>query len=163
MPTAQYTALANVTLSTTATSVTFSSISQAYKDLMLVCSPVATSQLSFWVRANSDSTSNYLGINLRTQTPPSFTSQVYTDSGFTTGFSASVPTSTGGFISKLDIMDYSATDKHKTALIRSNGASQAVEMTAQRWASTSAITSLACIVTNSSFAAGTTFALYGVA
>ncbi len=67
----------------------------------------------------------------------------------------------------INVMDYSATDKHKTALIRggSNTAGNpGVTMTAGRWASTSAITSLAVNTAYSrSWAAGSTFSLYGIA
>ena len=64
------------------------------------------------------------------------------------------------------IMDYSATDKHKTLLSRTNinndtypGASA----TAGRWASTAAITSILLFPSSGSWLTGSTFALYGIA
>jgi hypothetical protein len=59
-------------------------------------------------------------------------------------------------------MDYSATDKHKTVLVRSNAASTGVEAIAQRWASTAAITSILVFPSTGSWAAGGTFSLYGI-
>jgi hypothetical protein len=61
----------------------------------------------------------------------------------------------------LQIMDYSATDKHKSALTRTTHTSQSVvEALASRWANTAAITSLA--VSGGTFNVGSTFALYGI-
>jgi hypothetical protein len=61
------------------------------------------------------------------------------------------------------IMDYSATDKHKTSLIRGNDAGAEVIAHAQRWASTSAVTSVRALITANNFASGSTFSLYGIA
>lgn len=59
-------------------------------------------------------------------------------------------------------MDYSATDKHKTFLIRSGDATETWAI-AGRWASTTAISSLKILDTASAtFDVGTTFALYGI-
>jgi len=58
-------------------------------------------------------------------------------------------------------MDYSATDKNKAALTRSGAAAQVTVMLSTRWANTVAITSLTVVPQTSSFAAGSTFNLYG--
>ena len=63
----------------------------------------------------------------------------------------------------LQIMDYSATDKHKTALARNNVAGIGVEASATRWANTAAITSVQVYVDTGSFAIGTTLSLYAIA
>jgi hypothetical protein len=59
-------------------------------------------------------------------------------------------------------MDYSATDKHKTVLCRSNHASISTRAIANRWANTAAITSIKVELNSSSFDTGSTFNLYGI-
>jgi hypothetical protein len=60
----------------------------------------------------------------------------------------------------LQFLDYSATDKHKTVLSRTNIASGYVAMSANRWASTSAINTIK--IESVTFAAGSSFYLYGI-
>jgi hypothetical protein len=66
----------------------------------------------------------------------------------------------------VQIMDYSATDKHKTILGRTDGENSGTRLTAAlsaRWANTSAITSLRVYDGNgSNYLTGSTFNLYGV-
>jgi hypothetical protein len=64
----------------------------------------------------------------------------------------------------LNIMDYSATYKHKTILGRVNLTDWGTRAFATRWASTSAITSLTISIAGGPvFAIGSSFALYGIA
>ncbi len=58
------------------------------------------------------------------------------------------------------IMDYSATDKHKTVLYRYDNPGVGTMAAASRYASTSAVT---VVKAEFGFAAGDTFALYGIA
>jgi hypothetical protein len=62
----------------------------------------------------------------------------------------------------IQIMDYSATDKHKTILSRYNSPSASLQMAAERWANTSAITSIYCGMKTGTMSSGTTLSLYGV-
>lgn len=61
----------------------------------------------------------------------------------------------------VNFMDYSATDKHKTVLVRANANGAGVEASANRWASTNAITSIK-VFYGYNFSIGSTFALYGI-
>lgn len=165
MPTPTYTPLANITLGSTSSTVTFSSISQLYRDLVLVVMPIGSTASNFLVQVNGDTTNaNYSVVNMRGN---GFGASSGTTSGYpgwNVAFSSSVLT-TAGHNTRLEIMDYSATDKHKTALIRTNNTplGEATEAEAGRWANTAAITSLTCVTQGSSFVAGSTFALYGIA
>jgi hypothetical protein len=61
------------------------------------------------------------------------------------------------------VMDYSATDKHKTILKRNGGGNQdQVWGGAGRWANTGATTSLTLYYAIGNIAVGTTFSLYGI-
>jgi len=156
MPTPTYTPLANLTLSSTAASVTFSSISQSYRDLVLVAVTTGSQTTSISMNLNGDTTTTnynrvYMGGSGTSATSSTATNQ-YIASSFT---------STSQHL--LNIMDYSATDKHKTVLSRLDNAADSTRATATRWANTAAITSVQILVNAGTFAAGSTFALYGIA
>ncbi len=157
MPTPTYTSLANVTLGTTAASVTFSSIPATYRDLILVYDWTSTSAASFYIRLNGDSGSNYTRVYMGAISAAASG----TESG--TGWNGlSLSAGNERQIGTLQIMDYSATDKHKTALNRANQASPYVIADAYRWANTAAVTSASFTMASGTFSAGSTFNLYGV-
>lgn len=70
---------------------------------------------------------------------------------------------TGQSVIQISMLDYSATDKHKSFLIRSDDSTQNTVAISGRWASTSAISSILVYPSANSFATGSTFALYGIA
>jgi len=154
MATPTYELLDSTTLASAASSVTFSSIDQSYGDLVLVIAGEQTANDNYDFYYNSD-TSN--------------SSYVYMEG---TGSSAGTGSGSNQFGSLSDsvhsssihhIMDYSATDKHKTTLVRSN-IDQWVIALANRWASTAAITSIELAARGGgNFVSGTTFSLYGIA
>ena len=164
MPTPTYTPLANLTLSSSAASVTFSSISQAYRDLVLVFSVVrAAGSTAAVVRLNGDSSSGTYQ-NIRAGGDgSSASSDTFNNINFfspTPGFSSA---STVPGTSIWNFMDYSATDKHKTVLSRTNIANTGTAMHAGRWGNTSAITSIeVTTLGNPAWDAGSTFSLFGV-
>jgi len=161
MPTATYIALANTTLTGTASSITFSSIPATYRDLVLVTNVVATSgvggagEQDIRFRFNSDSGNNYNRVAMTGNGSATASFAVSNEDHLFILLSSSV-ISTG----LVHIMDYSATDKHKTVLARGNLSNGRVQALAGRWADTSAITSITCLLDN--FASGGTLALYGI-
>jgi hypothetical protein len=151
-----YTPLATVTLGGTASSVTFSSIPATYRDLVLVVAGTASTLVNVGIRFNGDTGSNYSVVTM-VGNGSAASSSSFTDSF---GLAGQLSTVQGNFITQ--IMDYSATDKHKTHLGRSNLSASSVQGYASRWADTAAITSFA--VSNAgTFSTGTTFNLYGIA
>lgn len=158
MPTTTYTPLANTTLASTATSLTFSSISQAYRDLVLVVNGTASTDGNIAMRFNSDTGNNYDQV---VNYASSYTPYSWNPGGAQGLFYATLGGSTSNRTSMIiNVMDYSATDKHKVALWR-NTHLDGVEHHTGRWASTSAITSVTLSI--SSWSVGTTFTLYGIA
>jgi hypothetical protein len=158
MPTPTYTPLATVTLGSSASSVTFSSIPGTYKDLVLVVNGKSGTgtETNLALRPNNDS-GNANRVFMFSD-GSSVSSGVFTEALFI----GTLPTSESSNTTSIsNIMDYSATDKHKTILQRS---SRAVNVSAQalRWGSTSAITSIVLVVTTQSIGAGTTLSLYGI-
>jgi len=156
MATPTYTALATTTLSGTDTEVLFSSIPSGFRDLVLVADANAA-QSDLRLRINGDTGSNYNWLYAEG-----------TGSGATSS-SSSNQTSIGyfyvttgqPFVSVIQFMDYSATDKHKTLLLRNNKNTERVSMIAGRWASTSAITSISLFTLPSGGYTSGTFSLWG--
>lgn len=152
--------LANLTLSSAAATLTFSSISGSFRDLMLVANYTTSTGSYVQVRINGDTGSNYsfvemFGYGSGSGSSGSTNAQFWLDPAF--GHSTSEPA-----IGQIHFLDYSATDKHKPALVKWGQAGVAVETSAVRWANTSAITSFVLYPSSGNFATGSTFALYGV-
>lgn len=165
MPTDTYTPLANITLSSSASSVTFSSISQAYRDLVLVTDIVLASGVDYLqLRMNGISTNgSYSQVFAEGNGSSTSSSSPVTNNCLFDSYSNQILSSSTRSAHIWQILDYAQTDKHKPTLVRANNSGVAVSMGAGRFVSTNAITSLA-LNTNSGFqfAAGSTFALYGV-
>ncbi len=155
-----------MTLGTATASVTLSSIPATYRDLVLIenvkhesLSGGQSSRLRF----NGDTGSNYTMVYLAGNTGTN-SGQSGTDS--TTFAYAGRFNNTDGNNGITQIMDYSATDKHKTVLSRGNlnANGLAIFIFANRWANTAAITSLVLSPEGGgNYATGSTFALYGIA
>ena len=155
MGTPTYTAIASQTLTSSASSVTFSSIPSTYRDLVLVWANGGASTYAVGMVFNSDSTAtNYHWISMSGDG-----SSAASATSNTNFFSANY----GSGVNTIQVMDYSATDKHKSALTRINGDGGSVQARAGRWANTSAITSWQVFANATTFPSGATFSLYGIA
>jgi len=158
MPTPTYTPLATVTLTSSASSVTFSSIPATYRDLVLVVVPFGATP---YITINSDSTSgNYPVVYMAGNGSITLSSSSDTFGqlrmGVFVGGSDAIYTS--------QFLDYSVTNKHKSILSRASRSAGGVEASAARWASTSAITTLQVFgASGGTFTSGTSFSLYGIA
>lgn len=150
--------LNQITLASASSSVTFSSISQSYCDLVLVFQGTSSTDDQLSMRFNSDSGNNYNWVQIGAD-PGSglFTGAPANQNRVRIGLSS---TSQGSHITQ--IMDYSTADKHKATLSRSNKAASDVRTITGRWANTAAITSIDVIQDGGNIAAGTTISLYGV-
>lgn len=157
MATPTYELLDSEVLSSSASSMTFTSIPATYRDLVLVVD-VTTDNVRDWtVRFNSNST-GYSTVWMYGD-GTSAISQFF-GSGTLHRWQETV-VGKGMFI--MQIMDYSATDKHKTSLIRSN-TNERVHAIIGRWANTSAVNSVAIApISGANFLTGSTFYLYGIA
>lgn len=159
--TAKYTVLGNTTLATASSSVTFSSIPGGYKDLVLIVSTKAdVGGQQPYLRLNGDSGSNY-GQVFMEGNGSSASSNTYAVTSLYLSYSLGISNDTEFNTMLINIMDYSATDKHKTVLTRAGIYEYGVNSMAGRWASTSAVTSLT-FTGNGTSAAGSTFRLLGV-
>jgi hypothetical protein len=151
-----------VTLGTAASSVTFSSIPATYRDLILVANPKATATVNnLFLRFNADSGFNYPGVYMRGTSGGTSSGTFNSNLMYLDLLGAGVQTNLDQ-TSRLQIMDYSATDKHKTVLVRFDDDSQATGAFANRWANTAAITTIELFISGTTLASGSNFSLYGV-
>jgi hypothetical protein len=163
-----YIPLATITLGSAAASVSFGSIPSSYRDLVISAQGRAATATSFFrVRFNGDTGTNYNFLNMMNDGETPFSSNTTGQNGLDIDFFGNALT-TADNIYQIQIMDYSATDKHKTVLTRNNffGATSAdrrVAALSARWASTSAISSISIFLNSGNIAAGARFDLYGIA
>jgi hypothetical protein len=158
LPTPTYTALANITLGSSASSITFSSIPATYRDLVLVADYSTSPSSACEIRFNGDTGSNYSTVTMRGDGTSAFSTS-YTAAFIQPSNGTGEAANTRNLFT-FQVMDYSATDKHKTSLLRMNNPGH-TQAQANRWANTAAITSVA--IYNATFLTGATFALYGIA
>lgn len=159
-----YEPIATTTLGTAAASVTFSSISGSYTDLVLVCSVQASGVEDLCIRFNSDTGTNY------SRTTMSGTGSSAVSNRATSQTSAFVdrygipPTSGSSFATYLiNIMNYSNSTTYKTVLSRSSEASGGTDAIVNLWRNTSAITSIDIQMASLyNLSSGSTFSLYGI-
>lgn len=165
-----YQAIATTTLGSNATTVTFSSISSAYTDLVFIirCNWTTTGNAPVILTFNNDSTSNYSYVRLfgngSTATSDEITSN--TPNGMDIGYMPGTDGTAPGTII-FNIMNYSNTTTYKTSLDRwesnaSVSGKQYVAAEAGLWRSTAAINRIDLVFPSSAFATGSTFTLYGI-
>jgi hypothetical protein len=164
-----YVALANVTLGSSTSIVSFTSISQSYRDLVFIINisglTGTPTNIGSIFRINGDSGANYGEVEM------TGTGSAASSGGASGQNQLPLPSSESSTpsMTKLDFLDYSATDKHKTILTRGDRPDNRTTARAGRWASTSAITSVTFYApdyfagTVDTWNAGSTFALYGIA
>lgn len=157
---ATYTPIATYTLPSAQASYTFSSISGAYTDLVLVVAGKnSSSTYSPYIQFNGDTSTNYSITSLYGNGTNGLSARA---SGTATAYFGSLGATQGNAI--VQIQNYSNSTTYKTALIRINDAGFRVYASVMLWRSTAAITSVT--VFNESpgtFASGSTFTLYGIA
>jgi hypothetical protein len=168
MPTNTYTPLATITLTGTDSEVVFASIPSGYRDLVFSISILGTSNdQSCVMQLNADTGANYSNVRMAGWGASYGSNTTGTTYIFVSGYNYGLATSGAPTIAQGSILDYSATDKHKSTLIRSrssrdNGDGDTAAG-AGRWANTAAVTSVKFYLTGGSFIAGSTFSLFGVA
>jgi len=167
MPTT-YTPLATTTTVGGESTVTFSSISSAYTDLIIVSdviSGLTSNALS--IRFNSDTGNNYSFTYSYTDGSNAVSGRIANNNFGYLGY-FTTPGTQRGYNAIAQIQNYSNSTTFKTLLSRSNSVPgnttyPGTEIVASLWSNTNAITSVTLGIGGTTFAAGSTFSLYGVA
>jgi hypothetical protein len=125
---------------------------------LVVNSRVSSSATGYELRFNADSGSNYSYVRALGNGSTASSSSTTTTAMLVGVHDASVIGQ-----SQTQIMDYSATDKHKTVVARFDLSNSHSNMLAGRWANTAAITSVQVLSTSGlSFTSGSRLDLYGI-
>jgi hypothetical protein len=161
-----YTPIATTTLGSNTTTVTFSSISAAYTDLVLIMMHKSTgiaSAANGYFRFNSDSGSNYsktqmLGVGAAQSQRASNATQINWPFD-----------ETEWLVTKFNIMNYANTTTFKTTIFRQDAGTYGTAAVIGLWRSTSAINAISLTASDNQgggsadqFVTGSTFTLYGV-
>ena len=163
MATTTYVPLITQTLNSSASSVTLGSggtISQAYTDLVLIVNAAVTSGVCNLTMTFGDTSTLYSRTQL-TGNGSTATSARATGEAFAYVCAVTTTYSTNGIV---QIMNYANTNTYKTWLSRDTYPAGSVIQRVGLWRNTNAITSI--VIGNdggTSFAAGSTFTLYGIA
>jgi hypothetical protein len=164
MPTPTYVPLATLTLSGSDGSITFANIPATYRDLIIVCNfqNSGTGSASR-LQVNSDTGANYNGAWM-VGNGTAASGNIESAQTSARIFGAAIgPSNAFSNVGIVQLIDYSATNKHKTVVTRYGSASTDVQATCSRWASNNAITSVTIFdILGQTYQTGSTFSLYGI-
>ena len=164
--------IATVTLGSSSSTISFSSIPSTYKSLQIrgISRDTYTGagvDVEYYIRPNGDATNayaiHYLYGNGSTAAAAGAANS--TGGGIVWGSAGGVNAANIFGASIVDIVDYASTSKNKT--IRALGGTDAngsgqIALSSALWINTSAISSITLAAGTTAFAAGSTFALYGI-
>lgn len=160
-----YTPIATTTLSSAQNSVTFSSISGSYTDLVLVAnySTSTNNSVGIYAQFNSDTGSNYSATIMSGTTTTAASSRTTGATFIRIGGMVSGTSSSFSNITITNIFNYANTTTYKSILTRTGSADNVNVASVGLWRSTSAITSI--VITGESLqdiGSGSTLTLYGI-
>jgi hypothetical protein len=161
-----YTPIATTTLGSAATGITFSSISSAYTDLVLVLNLISTSAANdVRFQLNGDTGTNYSATFLYGDGTSAASRR--TSSASFIALNSGSGTTTNPVVYTFQFQNYSNTTTYKTSLVRNSTAGSEAAVIVGLWRSTSAINQIyvfeAGNTSPQTFAAGTTATIYGIA
>jgi hypothetical protein len=155
-----YTPLATTTLGSNTNTVSFTSISGVYTDLIFVFEGTMSSGTDMMIRYNSDTGTNYSSTRIRGSGTTASSDRQTNDTQFYPAIGSLANRQNIIF----QIMNYANTTTYKSGFDRINNPAAFVGAHANLWRSTAAITRIDIIGASSgNFATGSTFTLYGIA
>jgi hypothetical protein len=156
-----YTPIATTTANGTSLSVTFSSISSTYTDLILVCSLTSGNTGDAYLRFNGDTGTNYSDTVVRGNGTTASSVRNTSAAGIDVGAISAISGSNIGTLI-INVMNYSNSTTNKTSLIRFSAGSAWVNAIVGLWRSTTAISEITMASRGGNWGNGSTFTLYGV-
>jgi hypothetical protein len=156
-----YEPIATQTLGSAAASVTFSSITGTYTDLILICAITAGNTGDGYLRFNSDTGSNYSDTVLRGNGTTASSVRDTSVPGIDIGPTSLITGAEVGSL-KIQIQNYSNSTTYKTSLIRFDEATNNVSAIVGLWRNTNAITAIDIVSRSGTWGVNSTFSLYGI-
>lgn len=154
-----YTPIATTTLGSAASSVSFTSISGSYTDIEIkFAGAITTGFDAIGLQFNGDTGTTYSRVYMAGNGSTASSSLNANQSTIQIGIMGTEQSN-----SLFCIQNYSNTTTYKTALARGNASANATRAGVGTWRSTAAITRIDLIAGSSTFIAGSTFTLYGIA
>ena len=166
MPGSTYTPIATTTLGSAAATVTFSSISSSYTDIIVVVNAKASTVTNTYMQVGNgsiDSGSNYSRTGLSGNGSAASSYRGSNQTFFYCNNNSAPDASNFNYVDTIHLMNYSNTSTYKTFLNRANNAGYGVEAQVGLWRSTSAINTILLGTASGTWAVGSTFTLYGIA
>ena len=157
-----YEPIATTTIGTAQANYTFSSISGAYTDLVLVTNVKAVTSSELRIQLNSDTTTNYSYTYLSGNGTAASSSRGTSASRIPLNSTADAST-TFAQTTISQIMNYANTTTYKTVITRASNANNGVDAVVGVWRATpAAITSITVFLATGNLDTGSTFTLYGI-
>ena len=156
--TVTYEKIATNTLGSSQSSVTFSSITSSYTDLVIVIAGTSSSSGELYMRFNSDSGSNYSFMQFYGQGGGAIGTDIRNNQ--TQGRIGSIRTVANAVI--CNIFNYANTTTFKTSTSRDGTGSVITNTFTNLWRSTSAINAIEFFPPSGTFSSGTVFTIYGI-
>jgi hypothetical protein len=163
-PVGAYDALASVTLSSATNTISFAGIPSGYKHLQIRAHAQASTAGLARIRFNGDAGANYFGHDL-VGNGSSANAYAYPNINQVYIWPSSDSVSPYWSDAIVDVLDYSATTKNKTARVLcgydANGSGY-IELVSGAWNNTAAINSIEITTNTGNFTTNSQFALYGI-
>lgn len=155
-----YDKIATTTLGSATATVTFSSISSAYTDLVVIFVGKLSAAATCFLRYNNDSGSNYSQTDMIGDGTSALTQRRSNVSGFRLYDIGASSNPINNLI--FSVNNYSNTTTYKTTLLRGSDSGGEVGAGVSLWRNTSAINRLDFVTGSGTWSAGSTFTLYGI-
>jgi hypothetical protein len=165
-----YDKIQTITLSSSQTTVSFSSIPLTYTDLIIVCFPSEQTSQSNGLRvrvgnSSADTGSNYSTTFLHGNGTAVGSNRETSATSFGLGWVNAPNSSVGIYNAICQLQNYSNTTTFKTMINRSNNANQSTETNVGLWRSTVAINTIDIFTSagaSNQLTSGSIFSLYGI-
>jgi hypothetical protein len=153
-----YSTVATTTLGSSASDITFSSISGSYTDLILVVNGTGSAGANMGMQFNSDTGTNYSATRLIGEPTGISSDRISNNVNLYVGIMG-----TNNTTNIVQIQNYSNTTTNKSTLSRASSSTIWIAAMTSMWRNTSAITSLRIyLVGGGTFQTNTTATLYGI-
>ena len=167
MATNTYVALDKKTVTSTVSSITFTSIPSTYTDLVIIGSVGVTAAADILMTYNGDSTSGlYSHTALGGDGSTNFSARYTGRNNIQLDFPGYAQTTVGGTNFKINVQNYANTSVFKTSLNSfdnaATGSGQGLNQMVGLWRNTSAVSSVTLTASGTTFKIGSTFSLYGI-